>query len=294
MTALGSALGCVSSEKIGGGPPPTPGLFERVTGKDSTQPSQSAQSKPRPVDPFNPSKTPGQNPTEQRQALKPPFQLSSSKEEEKRTPKATSCVKIGQSLEAIGDKPDEDPQFRKKRYDEAMVNYRQALQIDPKLQSAMHGTARIYKKQGELQEALSAYEKTMRMGPETAILWYERGMCHGGLKQWDHQIQCLQRAATLEPSNTWFTTQLGLAYARAERYPEAERHLSQSVGESQACYYLALMTQHLNKPDLSRRYARAAFQTDPTNTQAKELMRRLDTSEVVPASVLPPAFPTRD
>lgn len=157
-----------------------------------------------------------------------------------------------------------DPEQRYEHYQRALHIYRQVLRQNPNHAAARLGQARIYKKQGQLDQAIAELQQLVGQSPQLAAAWYELGMCYGARQDWHEQIRCLQQACQLEPDNTHYGTHLGLALARAERWGEAERQLTRVVGPGRANYYLALMAEHLGRHDLQTHYARNAVQTDPT------------------------------
>lgn len=189
---------------------------------------------------------------------------SQNRTEATRQPQPETLLILAQRCyETAGDAARDNEQ-RYEHYQRALALYRQVLQQDPNNEAACLGQARIYKKQGQLDQAEAELQRLVARSPKLAAAWYELGMCYGARQNWAEQIRCLQRACQLEPENTRLAVHLGLALARAQRWQEAEQQLSRAVGPARAHYYLALMAEHLNREDLVRRYAHTAAQADPS------------------------------
>jgi hypothetical protein len=197
--------------------------------------------------------------------------------EPKKQPQAMTCVDLGQKCcEQAGDKT-RDEAARRDWYHKALINYKQALDIDPKCEPALIGMGRVYKKQGEMEKALAAFDRAVKLNANSAAAWYEMGMCWGAQQKWDEQITCLAKAAKLEDANPFYTKQLGLSLARAGRFADGYPLLLKTMGPAQANYNLALMSLHIKRRDLCEGYLTAALAVDPEMAAAKELLAHLRT-----------------
>jgi len=218
-------------------------------------------------------------------ANSPPPQAvrSEAKKEPLRQPQAMTCVDLGEKCcEQAADRA-KDEAARRDWLHKALINYDQALKIDPHCAPALVGMGRVYKKQGDTQKATDCLEQAIQLSPHSAAAWYELAMCHGAQKQWDNQIACLRKAVSLEQTNPFYTKQLGLALARAERFSEGYPLLVKTMGPAQANYNLALMALHLRRPDLCQGYLEAALAADAELTPARNLLAQLRAGQ--PATV---------
>jgi Tfp pilus assembly protein PilF len=146
----------------------------------------------------------------------------------------------------------------------ARVDYEKALKIDPKCVPAYQGLARLYKGMHDLPLAIETYQKALKLDPKNATLWYELGLCHNSQKNWGLALECLSRASQIDPGNRSYVNTQGVVLAAAGRYDESLNFFVRSNGEAMGYYRLAQTLQHLQQPELSRRYLEAAVHRDPS------------------------------
>ncbi len=192
---------------------------------------------------------------------------------------AATCVTAARCLEQVGDKVDNDPAFRKLRYEQARREYDRALEIEPKCLPAMFGLARLHDKQGQYDQAVKAYQRCLKQDANAAAIWFEFGMCWGRQKQWNQAVECMHKAATLDPTNTSYANHVGFALARAERYSDSLAYFTRTVGEAQANLNVAMMAERLGRKDLCRHCLHAALQINPEMAEARQLLAKLDGEE---------------
>jgi len=53
----------------------------------------------------------------------------------------------------------------------------------------------------DLPSAVETYQKALKFAPNNASLWFELGLCHNYQKNLTPALDCLDRAAQLEPGN---------------------------------------------------------------------------------------------
>jgi len=109
------------------------------------------------------------------------------------------------------------------RVAEAVPQYQLALQLgaEPHLRAATYSNlGSAYSQLGEYAEAKASFEQALRLNPTQAGVW--QGMAWVLEKQGDHEgaIQCLARAAQLQPSAAGYL-QLSRALAEANHRAEA-------------------------------------------------------------------------
>jgi hypothetical protein len=167
----------------------------------------------------------------------------------------------------------------------ARVDYERALKSDPKCVAAYQGLARLYTGMHDLPLAIETYQKALKLAPKNASLWYELGVCHNYRKEWGPALECLERATQFEPGNRAYVNTKGIVLAMTGRYDDSLNCFVRSNGEAMGYYRLAQTLEHLQQPELSRRYLEAAVRKDPS--LASELVMRSNGNRA--ANQAPPA-----
>ena len=214
---------------------------------------------------------------------------SSQKDDKPVTPKASSCVAVGDWLRSCGDmatafarkadEPSKRQGFEAQAngfYNRAKGRYEQALRLDPKDMGAVLGLARVAAAGGDFAAAENHYRQVVQACPQDAGLMFELGLMYARTRQWDPALACLKRATELDPTNKAMATNYGWTLARAERFEEAWQVFRPLVGEGQAYLRLAQMAQHLGRSDLIRAYLTYAIQKDPALQEAQAMLANLD------------------
>jgi tetratricopeptide (TPR) repeat protein len=160
--------------------------------------------------------------------------------------------------------PKTEPDRRQLICELAYADYEKALKSDPKCVPAIRGLARLYSGMHNLPLAIETYQKAIKLAPNNAALWYELGICHNSRKDWRPALECLDKATRLDPGNRAYTNTKGIVLAAAGRYDDSLNCFVRSNGEAMGYYRLAQTLEHLQQPELSRRYLEAAVQRDPS------------------------------
>ena len=115
------------------------------------------------------------------------------------------------------------------RDDEALVQFRAALQIAPSYGTPHHNVGNILMKQGRPAEAAREYEAALAGEPTDAGLHYELGDAYRKLGRMRESLDQFQEAllAKSESSVVWYD--LGNAFLDAGRLPEAEMAYRRSL-----------------------------------------------------------------
>ncbi len=83
----------------------------------------------------------------------------------------------------------------------AEADYRKALALDPKCAAAYAGLAGIFVDSRNFKQAEPLLEKAVQLDPNTARLWYNKGVMHSLWGQNPKALVCYERAVRLEPGN---------------------------------------------------------------------------------------------
>lgn len=201
---------------------------------------------------------------------------SEETKETKRTPKASTCVAVGQMRENDMDSPERTVAQREVLADHARKSYQQAIRLDPKYVPAYHALARLHVKLHQPEQALEIYRKAQKLAPEDASLCFELGMCHSRLRQWEPALESFRKACELAPDNRPYAQTYGYALARGGRFEESFEVFEKLVGPAQAHYNLARMLVHLEDHPRARHHLKQAIHLDVQLVEAQDLLVQLD------------------
>jgi tetratricopeptide (TPR) repeat protein len=229
----------------------------------------------------------------------------SEPDEKPRTPKASSCVALGDWAKSCGDmastfarkadKPAQRQSYEAQArnfYVQAKARYQQALNVDPNELGAVLGLARVAGAENDFAAAQRHYEQLLAAQPANAALAFEVGLMFARARQWEPALAYLKRASELDPANTTIATTLGWTLARAERLEEAWHTFRPLVGEAQAYFRLAQMAQHLGRKDLTKAYLNFALERDASLEEARVMLANLEQASTTQVTVPEPGAVT--
>src|SRR5262245_25783144 len=172
--------------------------------------------------------------------------------------------------------PQHAPQQQAEFREEAKLAYLKAIEVDPKYLPAYVGLARLQTRCEDYAGALATYDKALKLAPQDASLWHERGLCSCRQKNWAEAITNMQKAVDLSPGNGPYRTALGYTLGRAGRFPESLAVLTKAEGEAKAHYDIARLLQHVNQTELAKQHVAFAISKDPNLPGARQLLDALE------------------
>ena len=124
---------------------------------------------------------------------------------------------------------------------------------------------------GRFDDALVAYRQAIEIDPTMTAPYYATGHVHGyGLGRFDAAMAWYEKAASLDPDNPDLPAQVAVAHWELGDDAEAARWLARMLasGESSAGTYFAAALLYLNRGDeaSARRHAQRAADLEPFNT----------------------------
>ena len=99
----------------------------------------------------------------------------------------------------------------KGQYDQAILDYNKALEINPKDALAYYHRGISYEKKGQYDQAISNYTKALEINPRDTGAYYNRGMAYGNKGQYDHAILDYTKALEFNPRFTEAYNNRGVA-----------------------------------------------------------------------------------
>lgn len=94
-----------------------------------------------------------------------------------------------------------DKCYEKGDYDGAIVNYVEALQINPNCAVLCYKLGCAWLKKGDIDEAIAYYEKSIFLEPNNTIVLYKRGILWKQKGKFDNAIADFDAVLRLDPNN---------------------------------------------------------------------------------------------
>jgi tetratricopeptide (TPR) repeat protein len=142
-----------------------------------------------------------------------------------------------------------------------------------------HHLGAAYAKQGEMQNAISAYEDALSYAPDDAFSTSNLGLIYMGMGKFDRAAQYMARAVQIEPDNADMWANLGGALAGAGDLYRAEQALGKALsldpGNAAALTNLAVVRLQQGDTATAAALCRRALERDPELKQAQELLKYL-------------------
>ena len=114
-------------------------------------------------------------------------------------------------------------------YDEAIIEYKNALQINPNLVSAHESLAESYLRTDRIREGYWELGETIRLNPEDVESRITYATLSLAMNQTDGLIEQVETIAELAPENPKGQLLLGQTYASVDRFDEAEAALRRAI-----------------------------------------------------------------
>jgi tetratricopeptide (TPR) repeat protein len=107
--------------------------------------------------------------------------------------------------------------------DHAIADYTEAIRLNPKVASAYINRGRAYLAKGEIDHAIADYNAAIKLDPEFAIAYNNRGVAYGAKGDKDHAVADYTKAIRLDPKLANAYDNRGRAY-RAEGENDRAAH----------------------------------------------------------------------
>jgi tetratricopeptide (TPR) repeat protein len=115
------------------------------------------------------------------------------------------------------------------RHQEALENFRKAIELQPDLATAWTGRGAALGNLGRYEEALESFYKAVRLRPDYATAWTGRGMALRDLGRYEEALESFDRAVQLQPDLAAAWNNRGLALLNLGRHDEALESMKRTV-----------------------------------------------------------------
>ena len=172
------------------------------------------------------------------------------------------------------------------KYDDAIVEYKKAIDIDPNYTPALLYLGIASERKGKYDDAIFYCEKTIAIDPNDPIAYYILGSAYGNKGDERAEIACLKKSIAIDPTDAMVYYSLGLTYELKGRYRDrllnndtAITYLKKAIAlEPTASSYLILGEAYDNYEDhvTAMDYFKKAIALDPKNDAGAEAEGYLD------------------
>lgn len=133
-----------------------------------------------------------------------------------------------------------------KKDEEAISNFKRAMELDPKNHIPTNGIAEVYRdNKKDMNEAINWYRKTLAINSTERKACFGLGYCLNSQQKYSDAIPYLRTAIEKEPTYTAAFVELGYSLYRTGSYTEAEEKLLKAVAlnpqNENSRYYLVLL-----------------------------------------------------
>jgi len=114
-------------------------------------------------------------------------------------------------------------------YDRAILDYDQAIRLNPSHANAFSNRGVAYARKGDYDRAIQDYDEAIRLNPNHADAFSNRGVAYGRKGDYDRAIQNYDEAIRLNPNHASALYDRGNAYRRKGDYDQAIQNYNEAI-----------------------------------------------------------------
>ena len=122
--------------------------------------------------------------------------------------------------------------WNKHKYNEAIIEYTKAININPKFADAYKNRGNVYLDKRDYKNALSDYKKAIEVRPNFPNAYYNIGVIYSRIGDYDQAIANYSRAIEISPNFALAFIMRGDAYCEKGDYDKALEYIKQNYPES--------------------------------------------------------------
>ncbi|MFH1564118.1 MAG: tetratricopeptide repeat protein [Nitrospirota bacterium] len=174
--------------------------------------------------------------------------------------------------------------YNKGLYDQAILDYNKALEINPRCAEAYNNRGIAYKNKGLYDQAISDYNKAIEINPRYAEAYYNRGSAYYNKGLYDQAISDYNKALEINPRDAEAYNNRGIAYKNKGLYDQAISDYNKAIEinprYANAYYNKALVCKKAGRKEEAieayKGFLQYAPQQDPNIERAREGIRELE------------------
>lgn len=115
------------------------------------------------------------------------------------------------------------------KYDEAIREYKKAIQLNPELEHAVYELNYCLDLTGELKNHLSFYQNFTEEDPYSYLAWYNLGITYHKLQEYAHALQALEYATLIQEDFAAAYMEIGNIEMQLCRYSDAQKNFTSAL-----------------------------------------------------------------
>jgi formylglycine-generating enzyme required for sulfatase activity/Tfp pilus assembly protein PilF len=117
----------------------------------------------------------------------------------------------------------------KGEHDQAIKDYTEAIRLKPDYAKAYNNRGYVYDEKGEYDLAIKDYTEAIRLKPDYAVAYYFRGYVYGNKGEYDLAIKDYTEAIRLKPDDADAYLNRGFAYGDKGEYDQAIKDYTEAI-----------------------------------------------------------------
>jgi len=170
-----------------------------------------------------------------------------------------------------------------RRYDEALVHCRKAVELDPADAEARYNLGNALLGAGRTDEAIAAYRDTITRNPSVVKAHYNLGQALASQRQYEAAIAAWAEALRLDPGYADASKNIGTALSLLGRHDEAlaqfESVLSRAPRDAEAWCGIGWTRSRMGDPARAKEAFERALAIDPSSEPARQALESLPKAE---------------
>lgn len=158
---------------------------------------------------------------------------------------------------------------------EAERQYQLALKDKPQDGAALAGYARLKERMGLPDEAIKLYQQAAKADPRDAGVCNNLALCYARRNMFDEAVASMGRAIALQPNSVLYRNNMATILVDRGKYAEAFAHLRAVHSEAAAYYNMGFLLNRKKKRQEAIEHFAAAVRLDPSMTDARGWLDRL-------------------
>jgi len=139
--------------------------------------------------------------------------------------------------------------FLKGDYQQAIANYKKALQVDPGYGEVYVNLGAAYQSRGQSQAAITAYKQALKINPRQTAAHFNLGSLYESLRQYPQAAASYRQTINLNPKDSEACLALGNLYKKIGSWEKARKFFTQTISldptSSQAYFNLATLLTNM-------------------------------------------------
>ena len=136
----------------------------------------------------------------------------------------------------------------KKKLEEAIVNYKKSIQINPDYAEGYNNLGSVLYKLKKFDESIEAYEKAIKLKPNFAEVYNNLGITFKEIGKFDESIEAYEKAIKLKPNFAEAYNNIGIVYKELKKFDKSANNYLKAIkiksGYAEAYYnYANLLTE---------------------------------------------------